>query len=142
MQERFLMTGKREAGTQLIDSDGAFLIFEKWYSEGKTVSCSGTLFGWGMQINGKVLSVSRSEIAFGLSEKATIVLRLDTDGLLFLYGEPKDAPIEIPEEAKNLSALVVTLPLRLTVETFVAARAGTVEDVPRRDALFFIELPR
>lgn len=136
------MEGKRKPGAQRISTEDAFLIFDKWHSEGTLIECLGRFFGWGLALKGKVLAVSREEVSFGEKNESVITFRLDGDDLTFLYGEAKDAPIDVSEENKESSALLLGLPFRVTVATALAAQRGEVTEAPSRETLCFLELLR
>jgi hypothetical protein len=106
------MSGRRDSGTQPMNREEAFLMFEKWFSDEGAVECFGTLFGWGLKLNGKVLSVSRDEVTVGLKDKAVIVLRLDVPGLQFIYGEIREESPDSPGEMKEIVGFLVGFPRR------------------------------
>lgn len=140
------MAGSKNTGARAITPQDAFLIFDKWYSEKVPIWCVGSFFGWCLSFKGLVIAISPEEVAVGLNERDAILrLRLGWEDLMFLYGEPKDAPIPVPEEAKELSSLVVGLPFRVTPQQ--AEKLGgrsdlRLEEVPKREKLFFMELLR
>lgn len=134
---------KKAGAIKEIGPEDAFLIFEKWNSEEATVLCSGSFFGWSLSLRGEIAEVSRREVSFALRDDLGVVtLLLDEKDLVFRYGEPKDAPLPVPEEAKDLSALVVSLPLRVTPSVAQLAVEGKLKESPPREKLIFMELPR
>jgi hypothetical protein len=144
MQVGFLvMENRNSEAIREISADDAFLIFEKWYSDKAPVDCSGALWGWSLSFLGRVTAATKYEVSIGLPNgQALVTLRLDSEDLCFGYAEPKDAPFPVPEEAKELSALIVSLPYRITPSVASLAARGELIDAPPREKFIFLELPR
>jgi hypothetical protein len=118
-----------------INPDEAFLVFEKWHSDGVEILCSSTLFGWGLIFRGRVSAISRDEVSLSSSDGGgTLTLPFGGEDFVFGYAESGEA--KLPEGSKDLSGLIVGLPLRLRPSEFVAAVGP-----PVREKLVFIALP-
>lgn len=124
----------------MIEPQEAFLMFEKWHSERTRLLCIGAFYGWNLQSQGRISTLSNQEIQIDfLDTLGRIVLRLDQEDLGFEYAEPKDAKPDVrklvPGYARDLGTLLVALPLRLTLSQFQSSQ------VPAREKLFFMEVP-
>ena len=121
----------------LITREEAFLIFGKLYAEKLLVLCAGALWGWSILSKGRIVALSDSEIRFkSLDGETALILRLDLEDEVFMYGEPWELPgMNAPEEDKDAAAVVVGLPLRFSPTQL----AGPLEQ-PKREKLAFLEL--
>jgi hypothetical protein len=114
-----------ERGVTVIESkpEEAFLMFEKWQSEGAELLCTSRLIGWAFVLRGKVLGLSRAEVSVGVKDCWVIKIEFGTDDLVFGYsGEGRDA-------------LVLALPSRF----FRSELEGTVRE-HRWEMLTFSEV--
>ncbi len=113
----------------------AFLIFEKWHTEGTRVLCAGSFFGCSLTIVGMISEASADRIVLTvLDSSGTFTLDLRCDDLAFGYIEPKDSSVEVPEYAKSSAAVTVDLPFRVSPAEFEA------DVIPQREKLIFFEL--
>jgi hypothetical protein len=97
-------------------SNDALLLFKKLMDEGKTVLCSGRLFGVNFAIAGRVVSVADGEVEI-VSAKNDCGVRISllADGLVFEYREPRDFPKfseTLLVESRMAMGLVIEFPDR------------------------------
>lgn len=110
-------------------------IFLRLESDEALVLCVGSLFGASFTVAGKISVTGRTVVVRNPKDvRCSVELHLDTDDLAFMYGEPKDFPVEVPEHAKSAATVCVGLPFR----PFLAEAATNI--VSRREKMFFVEL--
>ncbi len=115
--------------------EDAFLIFEKWHTEGTRVLCAGSFFGCSLTIVGMISEASVDRVVLTvLNSGGTFTLDLLWDDLAFGYMEPKDSSVEVPEYAKSSAAVTVGLPLRISPAELEA------DVIPKREKLIFFEM--
>jgi hypothetical protein len=116
----------------MIKPEDAWLLFDKWHTEGTPLLCVGFRFDVSFVLQGTIVLLSRRELTVtSLGKDASITLGLEQD-LEFEYREPKDVPIPAP--VNTVSTLAVNLPLRVTLPLPLV--------VPKRETIFFLELSK
>jgi len=115
----------------VITPEEARLVFLKWCDEGAGVYCMGNFSTWSVVLQGRVTSVTEMVVRVdSLDRRGALQLDLEeTDGIEYCDFEhtPESIRSKVVPEQRDLSALMVAIPLRVFVPGL------------QRDKLFFAE---
>jgi hypothetical protein len=134
LSERFkaICANSISVGGNVISAENAFLILAGLRDERTSVYCFGQVFGFDIFFSGRIDRVSSEEVRIvSLDRMTSFVLRMDLPDMKFSYAEPHEFPdLNVADEKKHAPALVIRLPLRLTLDQISGPPA-----VPKRDTI-------
>jgi hypothetical protein len=127
----------------MISREEAIAVLSKLHSEDSKVLCIAQFAGFEIVFRGTIAAVSESALQVASFDKRSVIgLRLDLDGMLFEYAEPKDVPSplreNVPEHSKDAATISIGLPLRVPLEGLADFIKGPLR-LPTREHFMLME---